>query len=116
MNQTEQSILRGLTPAGWRYVHHDYAGRKVSRYGDHPERVNGHDPIETHALYTADQLLAAVREAVAGERAAVAAWLNGPRLNPNGSRCTTPRAIRLAIQRGAYLPTTPPSADKEMGK
>ena len=35
-------------PVAWRYVHLDYAGRKISRYGTHPERVNGHDPIETH--------------------------------------------------------------------
>lgn len=35
----------------YRYVHHDYMGRKVSRYGTHPERVNGHDPIEVHPLY-----------------------------------------------------------------
>lgn len=40
-------------PVAFRYVHHDYAGRKVSRYGTHPERVNGHDPIEVHPLYAA---------------------------------------------------------------
>lgn len=38
-------------PVAYRFVHLDYAGRKVSRYGAHPERVNGHDPIETHPLY-----------------------------------------------------------------
>ncbi|WP_313326207.1 hypothetical protein [Sphingobium yanoikuyae] len=40
-----------VEPVAYRYVHLDYAGRKVSRYGAHPERVNGHDPIETHPLY-----------------------------------------------------------------
>lgn len=38
-------------PVAYRFVHLDYAGRKVSRYGAYPERVNGHDPIETHPLY-----------------------------------------------------------------
>lgn len=41
-----------VEPVAYRYVHLDYAGRKVSRYGSYPERVNGHDPIETHPLYT----------------------------------------------------------------
>lgn len=40
-----------VEPVAYRFVHLDYAGRKVSRYGSHPERVNGHDPIETHPLY-----------------------------------------------------------------
>ena len=38
-------------PVAYRYVHYDYAGHKVSRYGTHAERVNGHDPIEVHPLY-----------------------------------------------------------------
>lgn len=38
-------------PVAYRYVHLDYAGRKISRYGTHPERVNGHDPIEVQPLY-----------------------------------------------------------------
>lgn len=38
-------------PVAYRFVHLDYAGRKVSRYGAYPERVNGHDPIEAHPLY-----------------------------------------------------------------
>ncbi|PNU02486.1 hypothetical protein [Novosphingobium guangzhouense] len=38
-------------PVAWRYVHHDYMGRRVSRYGVAPERWNGHDPVETHPLY-----------------------------------------------------------------
>lgn len=40
-----------VAPVAYRYVHLDYAGRKVSRYGVSPERVNGHDPIEVHPLY-----------------------------------------------------------------
>ncbi len=52
-------------PVAFRFVHHDYAGRKVSRYGAYPERVNGNDPIETHSLYTSD----AIQAAVAAERA-----------------------------------------------
>lgn len=39
-------------PVAYRFVHLDYMGRKVSRYGTHAERVNGHDPIEIHPLYT----------------------------------------------------------------
>ena len=50
-----------LKPVAWRYVHHDYAGRKVSRYGSHAERVNGRDPIETHPLYGPEALEAAFR-------------------------------------------------------
>lgn len=42
-----------VEPVAYRYVHLDYAGRKVSRYGTHPERVNGHDPVEVHPLYAA---------------------------------------------------------------
>lgn len=42
---------RDERPVAYRYVHRDYAGRKVSRYGTHAERVNGHDPIEVHPLY-----------------------------------------------------------------
>lgn len=45
--------LRGeLVPVAHRYVHHDYAGRRVSRYGNHAVRVNGHDHIEVHPLYS----------------------------------------------------------------
>ncbi|WP_103727620.1 hypothetical protein [Novosphingobium sp. HII-3] len=50
---TEQS-LAGEAVA-YRYVYLDYAGRKVSRYGVHTERVNGHDPIEVHPLYDTPQ-------------------------------------------------------------
>lgn len=42
-------------PVAYRFVHLDYAGRKVSRYGSHAERVNGHDPIEVHPLYAHPQ-------------------------------------------------------------
>lgn len=42
-----------VEPVAYRYVHLDYAGRKVRRYGTHPERVNGHDPVEVHPLYAA---------------------------------------------------------------
>lgn len=51
-----RAMLDGVEPVAWRYVHNDYAGRKVSRYGSHAERVNGHDPIETHPLYSLDAL------------------------------------------------------------
>lgn len=51
-----RAMLDGVEPVGFRYVHLDYAGRKVSRYGSHAERVNGHDPIETHPLYSLDAL------------------------------------------------------------
>lgn len=39
----------------YRYVHLDYMGRRVSRYGVHPTRYNGRDPIESHPLYAAPQ-------------------------------------------------------------
>lgn len=39
-------------PTAFRFVHLDHMGRKVSRYGVQAERVNGHDPIEKHPLYT----------------------------------------------------------------
>lgn len=42
---------KAVEPVAYRFVHLDYAGRKVSRYGSHPERVNGRDPVETHPLY-----------------------------------------------------------------
>lgn len=56
-----RAMLDGVEPVGFRYVHLDYAGRKVSRYGSHAERVNGHDPIETHPLYSLDALKEAVK-------------------------------------------------------
>lgn len=46
-----EAMASDVELVAYRYVHLDYAGRKVSRYGSHPERVNGHDPIETHPLY-----------------------------------------------------------------
>lgn len=49
--QARSAEPAGEEPVAYRYVHLDYAGRKVSRYGPHPERVNGHDPIEAHPLY-----------------------------------------------------------------
>ena len=55
-----RAMLDGVEPVGFRYVHLDYAGRKVSRYGSHAERVNGHDPIETHPLYSLDALKEAI--------------------------------------------------------
>jgi len=42
-------------PVAYRYVYLDYAGRKISRYGTHAERVNGSDPVEVHPLYAAPQ-------------------------------------------------------------
>jgi hypothetical protein len=53
-------------PVAYRYVHLDYAGRKVSRYGTHPERVNGHDPIEVHPLYAHPPVPDAAGDALAG--------------------------------------------------
>jgi len=51
--EAHEAALRASTdaaPVAYRYVHLDYMGRKVSRYGTHAERVNGHDPIEVHPL------------------------------------------------------------------
>ena len=47
-------------PVAFRFVHLDYAGRKVSRYGVVAERVNGHDPIEVHPLYSLSSLTQAL--------------------------------------------------------
>lgn len=38
-------------PVAYRYVHRNYAGQKINIYGDHPVRVNGALPEETHPLY-----------------------------------------------------------------
>ena len=51
-----RAMLDGVEPVAWRYAHNDYAGRRVFRYGSHAERVNGHDPIDTHPLYSLDAL------------------------------------------------------------
>lgn len=35
----------------YRYVYHDHAGRKISRYGTEPGQLNGRGPLEVHPLY-----------------------------------------------------------------
>ncbi len=40
-----------VAPVAYRYVHRNYAGQKINIYGDHPVRVNGALPEETHPLY-----------------------------------------------------------------
>ena len=64
MTDEERDLIErvGVAPTAYRYVHLDYAGRKISRYGAHAERVNGHDPIEAHALYEAGQIAALIEE------------------------------------------------------
>jgi len=99
-NQTEhhaEAILRDVRPAAWMYVHLDYAGRRVCRYGVHAERVNGHDPVERHPLYPASAILDAVR----AERAAIVAWLR-TRWNDG------PDFLADLIERGEHLPQDTP--------
>jgi hypothetical protein len=57
-------------PVAYRYVHLDYAGRKISRYGTHAERVNGRDPIEVHPLYAAP-ISPTAQQATDGRRAEI---------------------------------------------
>lgn len=58
----------------YRYVHLDYMGRKVSRYGVHPTLYNGRAPIETHPLYAAPPEQPA-ESAGGGEVEQIVAWL-----------------------------------------
>lgn len=57
-----KAMRERMQPTAYRYVHNDYAGRKVSRYGSHAERVNGHDPIEVHPLYEIAMIDAALSQ------------------------------------------------------
>lgn len=59
--------VAAMEPVAYRYVHYDYAGRKVSRFGAYPAQVNGHDPIEVQPLYAhppADPLMDEARDAL----------------------------------------------------
>ncbi|OYW47625.1 MAG: hypothetical protein B7X92_10345 [Novosphingobium sp. 17-62-9] len=64
MNQTEQSILRGVTPAGWMY---EREGQTFTSHNPGSIMFMESDGWTKKRLFDEDQLLAAVREAVAGK-------------------------------------------------
>lgn len=99
MTQTNEAILRGVTPAGWMY---ESAGLDWSEIRFDQHEVTPHGQTES-ALYTAEQVLAIRREAVAHERAAIVEWLR----ERHSGNLVSQMAIAHLIETGAHLPTAP---------